>query len=49
MKFDSLDKEEQAIVKAVENQEFSQVGETEDKVDWQASTKQTIERKSTQF
>ncbi|SMN01492.1 hypothetical protein SPONN_2534 [uncultured Candidatus Thioglobus sp.] len=47
MKFDSLDKEEQAIVKAVENQEFSQVGEIDDKVNaWQASVKQTIERKS---
>ncbi|SMN11656.1 hypothetical protein SPBRAN_1942 [uncultured Candidatus Thioglobus sp.] len=47
MKFDSLDKEEQAIVKAVENQEFSKIGEIEGQVnDWQASVKETIERKS---
>lgn len=47
MKFDSLDKKEQDIVKSVENQEFSQVGALQDRVDyWQESVQQTVKRKS---
>jgi len=47
MKFDSLSKEEADIVSAVENKEFSPIGNIEDRVDyWQAAVKETIKRKS---
>jgi predicted DNA binding CopG/RHH family protein len=47
MKFDVLNKEEADIVKAVENEEFSAVGDIEDRADyWQAAVKETIKRKS---
>jgi len=47
MKFDSLNKEELSVVEAVENGEFSPVGDIEDRVDyWQSAVKETIKRKS---
>ena len=47
MKFDSLNKEELSVVEAVENGEFSPVGDIQDRVDyWQSAVKETIKRKS---
>ena len=43
----SFDKAEKDIVQAVENKEFSPVGNAKDRIDyWQASVKETIKRKS---
>lgn len=47
IKFDTLDKEEMAIVSAVEDGKFSSVGNRVDRTTyWQDAVKETIKRKS---